>query len=299
MARPESNPPLACNAPFGFETDTAGILRAFTALGCTRCQPCRRLPDPWDDQARRRSLRSGVVVPLADAAGLAIDSIHGVFGESVDPSSPDPEHRLRCVALYEDEARLARDLGASMVVVHPAAINPGRGELTPSTAAAAQEARSEPLREVMGRLAEVATRRGVVFLIENLPFSCAAGFDPARLAEAVRSVGSSGVRLCLDTGHAHITAGTLASAGASDVAGAVLACADVLSYLHVHDNDAVTDEHVAPGDGSIDWESLGRALESTGCVAPRMLELFHDPVRLLGLRDAGLPDRLKRWLRLG
>ena len=52
------------------------------------------------------------------------------------------------------------------------------------------------------------------------------------------------VGVCLDLGHAHITVG---------VREAMQTLANRIVSVHTHDNHGVKDEHLWPGDGSIDW----------------------------------------------
>ena len=52
------------------------------------------------------------------------------------------------------------------------------------------------------------------------------------------------VGVCLDLGHAHITVG---------MAEAVATLGDRIGSVHVHDNHGLKDEHLWPGDGTIDW----------------------------------------------
>lgn len=270
-------------ATFGFGADTARLLSAFHALGCTTCQFYRednvRVP-PADAQR------------LAEAAGLRFDSIHGLFGEHIDPSSPDSVERARCLTLYEEEGRLARDLGGPAVVVHPACFNPARRIMPFAEAAAAQERRWPALEDFLPRLAEVGHRLGVTYLIENQPRNCPLGHDPAALAERLRNVGSPQLRMCFDTGHAHMT---------GDSTDAVRACADVIDYLHVHDNDAHTDQHLMPGDGTIPWSGqhgVAAALHDNAVAAPRMLEVFYPPDQLEQLAAGALAAQLKLLLAL-
>ena len=52
------------------------------------------------------------------------------------------------------------------------------------------------------------------------------------------------IGVCLDLGHAHITVG---------VAEAIATLGKRIGEVHVHDNHGIKDEHLWPGDGTIDW----------------------------------------------
>jgi sugar phosphate isomerase/epimerase len=65
------------------------------------------------------------------------------------------------------------------------------------------------------------------------------------------------VGVCLDLGHAHI------SSGVSD---AVTALGKRIVSVHVHDNHGIKDEHLWPGEGTIDWPAAAKVL--TGLAEP-------------------------------
>ncbi len=271
---------LATTAPFGFDFDPVRLLAAYRALGCTRAQFYRN-----EDNAPTVAQALAAV----GEAGLAFDSIHGVFGFNYDPSSPDSDHRRHCLSVYEAEGRLALDLGGTMVVVHPAAWNPDRYDMSPAEAHAAQGPRWPRLDEFLKRLADVGQRLGVMYLIENQPFNCPLGHDPPALAQHVQAAASPFIRMCFDTGHAHIT---------GDAAGALRACAPAVAYLHIHDNDSQHDDHRIPGDGTIDWRAMAPALSQVEPAAPRMLEVFYDEPRVEALHRAGYSRKLRDHLGL-
>lgn len=272
---------LATIAPFGFSFDPVRLLTAYGRLGCTTCQFYR---------SDERPTSTADALRAADAAGLRFDSIHGRFGQHIDPSAPCAEHRRWCLNLYEQEGRLARDLGGLAVVVHPAAWTIGRALLTRQEAAESDRYREPFLREFMAALAEIGERLGVTYLIENQPFNTWMGADPVLLAQRILAVGSARIRMCLDTGHANITTG--------DVPGVIRAAAPAVAYLHIHDNDGAADDHRMPGEGTVHWPAVAAALRDTGCPAVRMLEVFHDEPRVEAAAAAGLGARLREALAL-
>lgn len=284
---------LSTTAPFGFDIDTVRFLDAFRGVGCTSCQFFR---NPEHPPTAAEALR------VVAAAGMAFDSIHGVFGPDVDPSSPDATHRAHCLGVYEEEARLALELGGPMVVVHPSRSSPPHVPLKALPFAEAQRQQHERwpyLHDFLRRLAEVGERLSVTFLVENLMLDCPLGHDPVQLAEHVMAVRSPWVRMCFDTGHAHATLSARAAAGRGAVGVALRVCAPAVGYVHVHDNDGVKDAHLMPGNGGtagIDWEGVGAALEGTECRAVRMLEVFEDPGK--AGEAAHTSASLRRWLRL-
>jgi sugar phosphate isomerase/epimerase len=72
------------------------------------------------------------------------------------------------------------------------------------------------------------------------------------------------VGVCLDLGHAHMTVG---------VAAAFTAFGARIASVHVHDNHAVKDEHLWPGDGTIDWPVAAKAIKALATTPAIVIEL--------------------------
>ena len=272
--------PLATTVPFGFDFDPARFMRAYGSLGARQVQFYRNEAKPPT---------TAEALAAARGAGQRYDSIHGVFGEHLDPSGPDAAHAAHCLSVYEQEGRLALDLGGPMVVVHPSGWTPGRKELTRQQASEAAVPRRPRLDTFMRRLADIGEHLGVTYLVENQPFNCYLGHDPVGLAAQIAAVGSARVQMCFDTGHAHITA---------DVYRSLQSCAPVIRYLHVHDNDGTVDARLMPGaaGGTIDWERFAAALRETGLGAPRMLEVFEPEASVEQRAQQGFGGTLSKWL---
>ena len=74
------------------------------------------------------------------------------------------------------------------------------------------------------------------------------------------------IGVCLDTGHAHI---------ASSVTDAISIFGSRIVSVHTHDNHAVRDEHLWPGDGTIDWTKTMAALKALPEPPACVLEIHH------------------------
>ncbi len=271
-------PRLATIAAFGFpDIPTATMLRLMKQIGCQTCQFYRNEKAPPDVAEARR---------LAEDAGLPIDSVHGVFGPTYDPSSPDESVRSASVAVYQHEAELALQLGGPRVVVHPAPHATPEQPLTP----AIHQPRRDAMARSLDELAVIGQSLGVTFLIENLPTEYLFGSNPLDVAELVRDRQTPSLRMCFDTGHAHMT---------SDILASFTACRDVISYLHVHDNRGDQDAHLLPGEGTIPWDKLNPLLATMPAALPAMLELFQDQATFRAAIQGGLSHRLTRWLLVG
>jgi sugar phosphate isomerase/epimerase len=125
---------------------------------------------------------------------------------------------------------------------------------------------------------------GVKLLLENLVNSVA---TPAHLVEIVRVGHFSSVGFCLDLGHAHLAEGTPATRDAAAKTGvdlafeAFTALPDRLLELHIHDNrggdsGSGKDEHLWPGDGTLDFKAVDAHIASLKTKPIGMLEIQYD-----------------------
>ena len=84
-------------------------LACFRALGCEVVQAYRN-QNVKVTLAQMRDAIAGGEMPC--------DSLHGVFGEQYDPSSPDESARGSAVDTFKAEGELALALGGKLTVVH-------------------------------------------------------------------------------------------------------------------------------------------------------------------------------------
>ena len=102
---------------------------------------------------------------------------------------------------------------------------------------------------------------GVRILLENVPNELS---TPDRLVEMIRGAHFDDVGVCFDVGHAHIMGG---------VEQAFHTLKPLIRSTHVHDNAAVSDDHLWPGDGTVNWEDTMGLLRSAPQVPPLLLEI--------------------------
>jgi len=265
---------LSTTLPFGFDFDTRRFIDAYRGAGCVSGQYYR-------NPLNAPSIRDAI--SLVRGAEMPFDSIHGIFGWRYDPSSKNELMREFCLETYEIEGVIAKELGGPSVVVHPSANREDLMPYTPRDAAWQQESRWGHLDDFLKRLADIGERLGVTYLIENVPYVFPLGHDAPALAERILAVGSDRVRMCFDTGHAHIT---------GSVHEDLLACAPAIGYVHINDNDGTEDSHLMPGDGTIDWPAFSKAVEQSGLAVPMMLEVFYPEENVEKLVSEGLSGRL-------
>ncbi len=92
---------------------------------------------------------------------------------------------------------------------------------------------------------------GVKVLLENLQNDVT---TPEHLLEIVKVGHFDTVSFCLDVGHAHLAAPEK-NAGVDQ---AFEALGQRIAHLHLHDNHGQKDEHLWPGQGTIDWKNVTR-----------------------------------------
>jgi sugar phosphate isomerase/epimerase len=102
---------------------------------------------------------------------------------------------------------------------------------------------------------------GVRLLVENLTSEPT---TPEHLLTILDMGHLNNVGVCLDVGHANITVG---------VAEAIATLGKRIVSVHVHDNHGVKDEHLWPGDGTIDWPATVKALKALAEPPATVLEI--------------------------
>jgi sugar phosphate isomerase/epimerase len=112
-----------------------------------------------------------------------------------------------------------------------------------------------------------AKHRGVTIALENKADELGC---PTTLHQFIQETHLQ-VKFCFDTGHAHIEGG---------VGPGFELLRERVVTVHVHDNDGDKDEHLLPGEGTIDWDAAFQAFKS----APEMPALV---MELKELRDKG------------
>ncbi len=162
-------------------------------------------------------------------------------------------------ALIGRSLEAAGALGARYMVLHPVWRNSDGTILEDEQEFIARNAKA------VAPWLEKARRCGVVILSENLLWG--ASKDPRIIAELVRQVGSEWFGWCYDTGHANCF-GYRPSV--------LLECAEAPLSLHMQDNHGdFKDEHLIPGDGTVDWAEFVRVLKAVHYAGDCVLEAHH------------------------
>jgi sugar phosphate isomerase/epimerase len=110
---------------------------------------------------------------------------------------------------------------------------------------------------------------GVRILLENLQNEIA---TPEHLLEIVRVGHFDRVGICLDVGHAHLSA----PEKNTGIDAAFELLKPRIAQLHLHDNQGQKDDHLWPGSGAIDWKNVARHIATLPANTPCILEIAHD-----------------------
>ncbi|MGD0890293.1 MAG: sugar phosphate isomerase/epimerase family protein [Terracidiphilus sp.] len=124
---------------------------------------------------------------------------------------------------------------------------------------------------------------GVRLLVENL---LSEATTPEHLVEILRIGHLDSTGFCLDLGHAHINVG---------IADAIATLGPRIASVHVHDNHAEKDEHLWPGDGTIDWPAAVKALKALPALPAIVLEPHQS---LSEVPNVDLPGRIEQSFAL-
>lgn len=198
-----------------------------------------------------------------DDTRLTLHSVHapitaslsdGQWGETFSTAVADDERRRRALREAEAALALAQTIPFKYLVVHlgvPDAAKPGAGENV-----------REAARRSVEALHEMAERAGVTLALEVIPNALS---TPEALVSLIENdLEDLTVGICLDVGHAHML---------GDLADAIETCSGHIVTTHLHDNAGTRDDHLTPGQGSIDWPATLMGFQKVGYDGVWMFEV--------------------------
>lgn len=187
--------------------------------------------------------------------GLRVHSLHAPFGHGVNFTSPDPDERRQAIAHLVRAAEALRLLGGGLYVIHPG------GE--DQRWAWEREARLALSVTGLTRIWEECRARGLGLVIET-PLPHLLGGQPADFAWLLERVPAEGTGVCVDTSH-------------TSLGGFLFEILERFAARIVHvqasDNRGVSDDHLAPGAGILDWPRIVTTLERIDFRGVLMLEV--------------------------
>jgi sugar phosphate isomerase/epimerase len=188
---------------------------------------------------------------------LKLHSLHGPTsrdfrpgregGSPVSLSDPERIRRLDAVDEVKRAIDVAETLPFEIMVLHVATV---RDE--------SDRRRWDAAFTSLEHLVLFAKQRSVLLALENTPGEMA---TPANLRHFLADTHLPNLRLCFDSGHAHMEGGAMQ---------AVEAMHGLIATTHLHDNHGEKDEHLLPFEGAIEWDKLMHALPAE---LPRVIEL--------------------------
>ncbi|MEO8614300.1 MAG: sugar phosphate isomerase/epimerase family protein [Luteolibacter sp.] len=189
--------------------------------------------------------------------GLLPVSFHAPFAEKIDITALDPGARAVAVHELVVACEAAAVMGVKNMVLHPGPERSGR----PPEAEFLDRMRNAA--ETLNTVAERCGKLGVHLLLENMLPHLLFGHinDMLYLLGSIRTCD---VGACLDTGHAFL---------ARELGTVIHKLSGHLHLVHVNDNRGDRDEHLAPGEGHIDWPCFIRELKRSNFSGTLILEL--------------------------
>lgn len=177
---------------------------------------------------------------LAEENQIEIISVHAPFDvHNVDISSP--QLASSSVDIIVKTLRFAKSVGAVGITLHPG------GPVQESRAVRVKQA-----VESLKIITDEAARLDMEIWIENmLPGLFGNTLD--ELLYLISQVNSSNIGICLDTGHLHLNGVSLKEA--------ITVSRPYLRAFHLHDNNGKYDEHLFPGEGTIDFSPVIELLQ--------------------------------------
>lgn len=176
---------------------------------------------------------------LIDCLGLESYSFHAPFADHIDITSPDRGARDFARDELFRAAEAAAILKVRYFVLHP---GPENSKLPDHE----RFWRLQNAVDVLNQTYAHCRQLGVGLVLENMLPHLFAG----RIRDLLWILGaldSYRVGICLDTGHAHL---------GEDLPAVVHKLSGHLWMVHASDNHRHYDDHLPPGDGTINWASL-------------------------------------------
>ncbi len=200
------------------------------------------------------------------ALGLKVGQVHGSLSGSA--CSLDEQERTQAVADEARQMRAAAVYAPCPYVIHylPRYNDPKR---------------CEAFRRSVAEVLSLAATLKFTIAVETVPYKPDKDeryADSGEVAEFVRSFQSDNMRACIDLNHANIN---------EDLVQAIRNFTGIIACVHISDNHGRKEEHLLPGDGTIDFPPAFRALREAGFVGPLNLEALvsaednRDPTEVL------------------
>ena len=193
---------------------------------------------------------------IANDAGILFSQAHGPWRHPTrDLELSDRAERMESMkkSIYGTAA-----LGCKNWVIHP--LMP-YGSDSPDHPDEVMEIN----RSFFSEICDYAKTLGITVCFENMPFLQLPISSTAQIVSFVQELNRDNFKVCLDTGHCLVW-------GEQPADAARLIGGDLLTVLHIHDNDGTADRHHRPCEGVGDWQAFAQALKEIGYTGVCSLE---------------------------
>jgi sugar phosphate isomerase/epimerase len=186
-------------------------------------------------------------------APITASLIDGTWGETFSNAVADERARQRAVTEAQAALAVAQTIPYRYLVVHLG---------VPEAGKAAGDNSREAARRSIQALLEMAQQVGVKVALEVIPNALSSAETLVSFIED--DLEGADIGICMDVGHAFMM---------GDLADAIETCAEYLVTTHLHDNKRKSDDHLVPGEGSIDWPLTLMSLQKIGYEGAWMFEV--------------------------
>jgi len=181
----------------------------------------------------------GRIAEVLRERGLSI-TLHGPFMD-LSPGSPDPDVRALTRHRFEQTLQLVAPFRPKSVVLHAGYDGKRYRDMRDSWI--------ENSLEIWSWLGARIRDEGATLVLENVY-----EHGPEEIRILFENLGDHGVGFCLDTGHQAVFSRTPLETWVDSLA-------PYLGELHLHDNCGKQDDHLAMGQGNIDFQRIFKQLK--------------------------------------
>jgi sugar phosphate isomerase/epimerase len=197
--------------------------------------------------------RSNPVLPFSMHAPLHSNEDMGRDGSpGVNVVHPEKSRRIDAMDEIKRAIEVAEQIPLKYMVIH---LGERHDTWSPRTL--------EHSMTALEHLRAFASPLGVKLNVENIRNEVT---EPAHLMEILTTGHFSDIGFCFDAGHANITSSVEVMLGELK---------DNIRSTHLHDNHGEKDEHLWPGEGTIDWAATMAELKTAPKVEAGVLEIHY------------------------
>lgn len=200
------------------------------------------------------------------AEGLSFCDAHAVFGPYLDLNCPVEEVRPEILLRHKLQLQIVASMGVKTITIHI-----GNEHVYPEYPL---EVQYDYVKRALDELLPIAEKLGIIICIENIWFQINTA---DRLLGIKREYPTDALGFCYDSGHANLMDKgrnfpesrpyVVWKPSVPQFDNQILE--KMLPHVvncHLHDNDGITDQHLNPGRGTVDWKHVIGLLKK----APRL-----------------------------